>query len=118
MRIAVRLKKFQLGVGLHLSNPFKKASYGYTHEQYDGDWWSFGIGIISFWASNNVHTFLTKEEIAANILKFHQTKVIKAIDEFITKTQDISKITGKNELAAPEEYVKMIKALNEYYRVK
>lgn len=38
-------------------------------------------------------------------------KLVDAMEAFISKTQDVSKITGENSMKAPEEYVEMLRVL-------
>lgn len=39
-------------------------------------------------------------------------RMASAVAAFIVKTQDVSKVTGENEMKAPEEYIGMLKELN------
>jgi hypothetical protein len=49
--------------------PLREASFGYEHHQYDGDWYSLMFGIFEITWITNPHTYLTEDEIKANIAR-------------------------------------------------
>lgn len=44
--------------------------------------------------------------------------LVEAVQNFISATQERSKIVGHNKMFAPDEYVAMIAKLNDYERAK